>query len=786
MDTKLKNSRFSIRYKILAWALCIVSVSAIAVIIPVLATTNIQGAAPSYVQSNEVRYELSYYTDWVWAAYYQPTEAEIKATVDDKVNDLKLKRDEEIQRIQSIGVSEEELSNTVSGSTSIDGSVILQTNATLAKSTSASEGITSTAQIASSKPPAPNTDSDAVNEYKANRIEEVKQSYASQIAQVEQKVRDEYEKTRLGAMSYLANMTDILYVVYDVNNLSAPLGTNVQSKDPLSYLQQQQAALAGLFTTDGTGNKTIQYGELAPDQLLDVADDFTSYSSFGSNVPFETRGLAISVAMTSEKFLANEANYLSSYKLFEKMVILLIVSFVVLAASFVWLMYTAGRNPHNSNIKIGRADAIYLDIGFLLMIAVVILCILGVLSVSLTIFSTTQVPVFDLLNAMAFFGFIAAAVSAVILWGMSLARRNRNGSANKFTLAYKIFGNISESYKSSGLKARAVLGSIAFILIGFSIPLVIANGFYRNEGFGIFLGLILAIVYICILVRLQIKKATALGSISQGVEQIKDGNTDYVIPPTNDPDLDRIAMGINNIAEGLSSAVRKKVKSERMKTELITNISHDLKTPLTSILTYVDLLKKEKHLSSTAKKHLDVLDMKSHRLKVLTDDLFEAAKAASGDMVLNITRIELVQLMEQALGELSDRIEESNLDFEIDLPQNERIYVSADGKLLFRVLGNIIDNAIKYSLPASRIYLSMLQEDGDVCIVMKNVSKDKLNITEEELLERFVRGDSSRNTDGSGLGLAIARNFMQLMGGQFQIEIDGDLFKVKIRIAEVE
>jgi signal transduction histidine kinase len=260
---------------------------------------------------------------------------------------------------------------------------------------------------------------------------------------------------------------------------------------------------------------------------------------------------------------------------------------------------------------------------------------------------------------------------------------------------------------------------------------------------------------------------------------------DYAIPVRDGSEISSIATGINNIAEGLSGAVRKEVKSERMKTELITNISHDLKTPLTSILTYVDLLKKEEGLSGAARKYVDVLDMKSNRLKALTDDLFEAAKASSGDIAINMTRIELVQFMEQAIGEMSDRISESGLAFITDIPE-DKSFVYADGKLLFRVVSNVFDNVIKYALEGSRVYVSIETTDEHICVVVKNISKNELNITEDELMERFVRGDSSRNTEGSGLGLAIAKDFMKLMNGRFVIEIDGDLFKVRICMKKAE
>jgi signal transduction histidine kinase len=385
----------------------------------------------------------------------------------------------------------------------------------------------------------------------------------------------------------------------------------------------------------------------------------------------------------------------------------------------------------------------------------------------------------DTLSIAGVFAVAAAGVTVVLLWSMSFARRAKLGSAGQHTLAYKLFGGIGKLYRSSGAKAQAVAGFVFYILAGIFCSAILVYGLFWWAPGWTLTGGILLVAYSFASLMAALKKARALDAIRVGVEEIKNGNMDYVIPVYDGSDMKNIAAGINNIAEGLSSAVTKEVKAERMKTELITNISHDLKTPLTSILTYVDLLKKQGGLSGEAQKYLEVLDTKSNRLKVLTDDLFEAAKASSGDMTVNITRIELVQFMEQAIGEMSDRMGESGLAFITDLPDG-KMFVCADGKLLFRVVSNVFDNVIKYALEESRVYVSMTCDEENICVIVKNISRDELNITVGELMERFVRGDSSRNTEGSGLGLAIAKDFMRLMNGRLAIEIDGDLFKVSV------
>ena len=268
-----------------------------------------------------------------------------------------------------------------------------------------------------------------------------------------------------------------------------------------------------------------------------------------------------------------------------------------------------------------------------------------------------------------------------------------------------------------------------------------------------------------------------------GAEKIKSGNLAHRIPLAGGKPFDELADGINNIAEGMNTAVESRMKSERMKTELVTNVSHDLKTPLTSIITYVDLLKAEGPGSENAGKYIDILDSKAKRLKTLTDDLFEAAKAASGSIQTKLEALDVGELLTQGMGELADRIGESGLDIRCSLP-NEKLILLADGRLLWRVMENLLSNVFKYALPHSRVYINAERSGGTVCITIKNISAFELNMPPEELMERFARGDQSRSSEGSGLGLSIARSLIELQNGTFRIEIDGDLFKAIISFPE--
>lgn len=272
--------------------------------------------------------------------------------------------------------------------------------------------------------------------------------------------------------------------------------------------------------------------------------------------------------------------------------------------------------------------------------------------------------------------------------------------------------------------------------------------------------------------------------ITECVDDITQGDLDRKCElRTKNSFLKELADGINHIGDGLKAAVETSLKDERMKTELITNVSHDLKTPLTSIINYVDLLKKEEIQSEDAKHYLEVLDAKSQRLKQLTEDLVEAAKANSGNIELECMPLAFDELMRQAIGEFEDKFAKRGLTVVAAYPK-EPVVIMADGRRLFRILENVLQNAYKYALEGTRIYAELSNYMGTAVFTLKNISAAQLNISPEELMERFTRGDSSRTTEGSGLGLSIAKDLTRLMEGSFEIQMDGDLFKVIVKFAE--
>ena len=276
------------------------------------------------------------------------------------------------------------------------------------------------------------------------------------------------------------------------------------------------------------------------------------------------------------------------------------------------------------------------------------------------------------------------------------------------------------------------------------------------------------------------RNAVQADMIHEAVDRLAAGETSYKVDLEGFHSLEAdLAAGLNRISDGLETALAEQVKSERLKADLITNVSHDIKTPLTSIINYVDLIKRENIQDPKIQKYLEVLDQKSHRLKTLTEDLVEASKASSGNIRLEMMDIDIVELVQQTNGEFEDKYELCRLKLVSTLP-NEVILIEADGRRLWRVLENLYNNACKYALENTRVYVGVEDRGAEVVFSIKNVSAAPLNFSPDELTERFVRGDVSRTTEGSGLGLSIAKSLTELQGGKFKLSIDGDLFKAEV------
>ena len=278
----------------------------------------------------------------------------------------------------------------------------------------------------------------------------------------------------------------------------------------------------------------------------------------------------------------------------------------------------------------------------------------------------------------------------------------------------------------------------------------------------------------------MVRQAIGKQRIKEGILKIAEGEVEYKIPLNGlNGDQKIIAEKINSIGEGLDRALEESMKSERLKTDLITNVSHDIKTPLTSIINYVDLLKKENFEDPKIQRYLEILEAKAQRLKTLTEDVVEASKVSSGNITLQYMNINFVEMIQQTSGEFEEKFKARELKEVLILPEKE-VVIRADGRRLWRVLANIYNNAAKYAMEGTRVYAELKVVNGSAVFSLKNISQQPLNISADELTERFIRGDISRSTEGSGLGLSIAKSLTQMQGGKFELYLDGDLFRVTI------
>ena len=469
-------------------------------------------------------------------------------------------------------------------------------------------------------------------------------------------------------------------------------------------------------------------------------------------------------------------------------VMIIAAASIVCLASFVYLCYAVGERDEKGNIIIETIDKMYTEVNLFLIALLLgvggtgfgMLAYAGVLQTiggnysfayrnylhQFYMFNTEILPTQLITGLAAVVGLASAAIGLLLI--MSDIRKIKAGTFIKTSLigrvALILYSKIKYIYNSGSTMQKVVLITLGVCLASTVTPLA-------------------PVVFILILIIAPrwIKKYEA---VKKGVDEAKSGNLTYKIPveSKDQGELANLARGINRISEASLLAVKNELKNQRLKTELISNVSHDLKTPLTSMVTYLDLLKTEGLDSPNALQYLDVIDRKTARLRQLTEDLFEAAKASSGAIPVRFEKVEMLSIINQALGELSNTIDNAKLDFIINC-ESEKYFVKADGQLLWRALENIINNAAKYALEGSRVYIDIKQktdkkgENPMVIMEMKNISKEPLNISPEELMERFARGDEARSTEGSGLGLAITKDLMKLQGGWFEIKIDGDLFK---------
>lgn len=457
--------------------------------------------------------------------------------------------------------------------------------------------------------------------------------------------------------------------------------------------------------------------------------------------------------------------------------VILALSLTVFVASFVYLVSAAGHKKDQKQVQGSFLCKVPAD-----LFTVICLVAESSLAVGISLLGNAGSP--------DNYVFYVAAMLFLLLCGgwlalgylLDFAVRIKLGKWWRNTLIYKVLRSIYRGWNKVG-ENKSILwkGLAIFLGVNFlEVLIFVVFGVDYSKIMIVWFAEKAVILFAGGEILIQMKR------LQEGGKHIAEGDLDYQIDTERMlPALKEHAADLNRINEGVSKAVNEKMKSERFKTELITNVSHDIKTPLTSIINYVDLLEKEEIPNENAKEYLEVLERQSARLKKLIEDLIEASKASSGSLSVNLEKLEAGVFLVQTVGEFKEKTEKNKLDLQIKKPE-EPIYIMADGRHFWRVIDNLMNNICKYAQPETRVYINLEQTGEKVQITFRNTSRYPLNISSEELMERFVRGDSSRNTEGNGLGLSIAGSLMELMHGKMQLFVDGDLFKVVLEFDRCE
>lgn len=544
--------------------------------------------------------------------------------------------------------------------------------------------------------------------------------------------------TNLELTEETSSFDKIKSIIENENNKKTSIVNGKVVSDTLSIKQEAVEHFYDFniqyYSIDGVIDEDYEYDYYTNEVITNI-NDFEIYSSYNEKI----------IESSFEQFLGKLEPY-------ENLIYICIpVSILLIIVCLTELVYIVGHENGSKDISLNGLDRIYYEIIFL------IYCMVASIPLGLT-FEIFDYYLMDLTISQSLSlistVYIVIYIVSAILFNTTLKRIKakqflKTSVIGKCILliwkylkkAFKEVYDMVSDLKNSLPKTKQKIAIICLILI--LLPLIF-------NGFGIFLDVII----IALIIHKILKIVKSYEQIELKLQDMYEGNNDVVLLEDDvEKEFKNSIKYINDISNGFENAIQESMKSERLKTELITNVSHDIKTPLTSIINYVDLLKQEEINNEKAKEYIEILENKSYRLKKLTEDLVEASKASSGNIKLNIEKIDIVELLKQSIGEFEDKFTGNGLEI-ITNYSKENIYINADSRYLYRVVENMFSNIAKYALENSRVYIDIFEEGKKVSIIIKNISKNKLNISPDELMQRFVRGDKSRTTEGSGL-----RNF---------------------------
>lgn len=582
-------------------------------------------------------------------------------------------------------------------------------------------------------------------------------------------IYDDYQENvqignKKGRVNYLTTYEYKNFKYLIIDNKNSVAYTNVEHTMFTDSIEEIKERLAknSIYWNYEKGNVNTSIEKLKLEEIryksiyksIDDAKKFSVYTSLENDLTYYDQYRTNKTVFDMAQILYKPALYLLPLSIIAVLVLLIMNCFLI------------GLRNENGEVILNAFDKTPL------LVALIILFILFMIGCGFLIALTSEN--LTLILSGTAIGAVIGYISFVFFLE-TIIKRIKSRTLFRNTITYRILRWIKSLITSMTRNANMTV-KLILIFIAFGILNIIGFSLSISEPIGIF---ILIAIWVYAFAKMH-QWLVRYIEIKNAINEIYMGNTEVHLDEKRyKGSLNSMAIQVNDIAGGLSNAIQEKLKSERLKTELITNVSHDIKTPLTSIINYVDLLKKEKMPNEQAEEYLNILDNKSQRLKRLTEDLVEASKASSGNIKLNIEKLNVNELLKQVSGEFEDKFKLRNLEEVMSLPE-KNVYINADSRYMYRILENMYSNISKYAMDNTRVYIDVIPNNNRITIQMKNISKEKLNISTEELMQRFVRGDSARNTEGSGLGLSIATSLTTLQGGTFNIYLDGDLYKVII------
>ena len=583
-------------------------------------------------------------------------------------------------------------------------------------------------------------------------------------------IYDDYQEnvqigSKKGRVNYLTTYEYKNFKYLIIDNKNSVAYTNVEHTMFTDSIEEIKERLAknSIYWNYENGNVNTSIEKLKLEEIryksiyksIDDAKNFSVYTSLENELTYYDQYRTNKTVFDMAQILYKPALYLLPLSIIAVLVLLIMNCFLI------------GLRNEKGEVILNAFDKTPL------LVALIVLFILSMIGCGFLIALTSEN--LTLILSGTAIGAVIVYISFVFFLE-TIIKRIKSKTLFRNTITYRILRWIKSLITSMTRNANMTV-KLILIFIAFGILNIIGFGSsINNEPIGFF---ILIAIWVYAFAKMH-QWLVRYIEIKNAINEIYIGNTEVHLDEKRyKGSLNSMAIQVNDITGGLSNAIQEKLKSERLKTELITNVSHDIKTPLTSIINYVDLLKKEKMPNEQAEEYLNILDNKSQRLKRLTEDLVEASKASSGNIKLNIEKLNVNELLKQVSGEFEDKFKLRNLEEVMSLPE-KNVYINADSRYMYRILENMYSNISKYAMDNTRVYIDVIPNNNRITIQMKNISKEKLNISTEELMQRFVRGDSARNTEGSGLGLSIATSLTTLQGGTFNIYLDGDLYKVII------